>query len=426
MPAHSVIRFALLLLGLCLAGPSEALYTIKPVPGTRQLEVTLRLPPGASPRLAIRGSRWGLREQVESPRCGEQALARDGQGDWAVPPGCREVSWRVTPDAVEDGKTDASQQASLSFRSPEWTLLSEPTSRLRPVDGAEADLLESSLRISGATAMPSARWMLPAANKAPEFFALGDFSESLVEIGRQKIRYVIDDPERFARTGLQALHEQALAYLDQRLPAPAELSAEQRTLLVIWIGLAADSAQIGGAAGAHSFVANYAIPDGKNTSARRAETLMTLAHEQFHQLAEQIRGSRPPLPAWLNESIAHYYALKTLKAILPGPETDKLLAHFIDSERIIADGLLALEKRNAAHDPSAYPQIYRQGASFWAEFDDALQKGRPGRSGLDPLLVDLLTAQIPNDGSLPPAFIAKATAHGGARIAELIARYVGK
>lgn len=423
MLAKSLIRFALLLLGLSLAGPSAALYTLKAVPGSAQLEVTMLIPPGKVVRLALRGSDWGLQEQVESPRCGDQALARDAQGVWDVPPGCREVSWRVRPERIEHGQADASRQASLALRSPDWILLSEPTSLLRPVDDGGDEFLESELRLVGATERSPGRWKLPAMNKAPEFFALGDFHESSVEIGGRQIHHVIDDPERLARTGLLGLHEQALAFLAQRLPLPLDLPAQERGLLVIWLGIKPGSGEIGGAAGGHSFVTNYLIPDGKGGALRRAEPLMTLAHEQFHQLADQIRGNRPALPVWLNESLAQYYALKTLRTILPGPETDRIVAHFITPGRI-TENLLSLDRRNRAHDPSAYPLIYQQGASFWAEFDEALQQGTQHRIGLDQLLVELLTAGIPSDGSLPPAFVAKAAAQGGARISELVSRHV--
>jgi len=174
------------------------------------------------------------------------------------------------------------------------------------------------------------------------------------------------------------------------------LPASERTLLVVWVGLDERRGRAGGAAGSRSFVANYVI--GKAESARQnaARTLYLLAHEQFHQLAELVRGPRPPLPEWLNESHATYYGAKVLLQVAPGPESESVRAQFVE-----------------------------RGAAFWAEIDNALRARSAGASDLDAMVPALLRSEVRQGRRLPDAFAEELRAVLGARADELLAKYAG-
>ena len=427
-------RLIAILLSLSLVSQvARADYTIVVDPARlHELTLSLRLPKaeGAPHRLNVRGAAWGLDSQVHSARCGNTPLKQQKDGTWVAESSCREVTWNVGPVVVADGRPDVSQQATLLFQQPRWLLLSEPTALLRLVDVPPAPASRITLQpgaaaMLGATALGERSWRMPSANEPPEFFVIGDVPARSRTIGAFEVRYVADNPGRVEALGLERLHQKALEYLARVLPPPPTLPAAERTLLVVWIGIDEGRRRIGGAAGNRSFVANYVFdqPDSARFDAARALTV--LAHEQFHQLAALIRGPLPALPVWISESLAHYYGLKALQKVAPGEEAGLIRDEFIDPSRTITAGLLELERRHAAQDRSAYPLFYSQGATFWAEIDDALRTKSAGANDLDALIPGLLGMSMDPGARLPAAFVAKLRSDLGARADELLAKYVG-
>jgi hypothetical protein len=268
-------------------------------------------------------------------------------------------------------------------------------------------------------------WRLPPTNNAPEYFVVGDMPTRSRLIGTFDVGYVADNPARVVGLGLEASHEQLLAYLAQVVPPPPALPASERKLLVVWIGIDERNGRAGGSAGSRSFVANYVIGQPESAQLNAARTLMVLAHEQFHQLVDLLRGSLPSFPVWLNESLAAYYGLKAISKVSPGPVVNSIRPDFIDPSRTIKLGLLELDRRHAANDASVYPLFYTQGATFWAEVDNAIRTQSASSADLDGLIPDLLRANPEQGGHLPRAFVAKLRTILGARADELLARYVG-
>lgn len=403
MQVPSIGRAVRILLSLgLLSQAARADYTIVVDPAQlHELTLSLRLPKaeGAPHRLNVRGAAWGLDSQVHSARCGETPLKQQKDGTWIAESSCREVTWNVGPVVVADGRADVSQQATLLFQQPRWLLLSEPTSLLRlmdvpPAPASRIALQPGAAAMLGATALGERTWRMPGANDAPEFFVIGDAPVRSRTIGTFEVRYVADNPGRVEALGLEPLHEKALEYLGRLLPPPSTLPAAERTLLVVWVGIDERRGKAGGAAGSRSFVANYLI--GKPESARlnAARTLYVLAHEQFHQLAELVRGPRPPLPAWLNESLATYYGVKALLKVAPGAESQSIRTELA-------------------------------GATFWTEVDTALRSRSADASDLDALVPALVRSEVRQGARLPEAFLAELRANLGARADELLAKYVG-
>ena len=375
-------------------------------------------------KLVVRGIAWGLESQVSAPRCGLAPLAPDGNSAWTVPATCREVSWTIVPTKVSDGTVDVSKQASLYFEQG-WWLVSEPTSLLR----VEGDDTASKLTIGrnagfGATALGDGIWRLPSTNDAPEFFVLGNAAARPRTIDGFHVVHVADAADRVERLGLLKAHEAALGYLSTIIPTTA-VSPNERALLIIWIGIDERHGHAGGAAGHRSFVANYVFGAPENERLNAARTLLVLAHEQFHQLVGLARGSLPAFPVWLNESLAEYYGLKALAAV-PNNEARVIYAHFVDPARPVQRGLLELERRYASGDRAAYRLFYEQGATFWAEIDNALRASTGPSRGLDLLMPVLLRGTAADDGGLPSAFVEKLRQALGASADQIIAKYVGR
>lgn len=93
---------------------------------------------------------------------------------------------------------------------------------------------------------------------------------------------------------------------------------------------------------------------------------------------------------------------------------------------VLTAGLLELERRHAAQDRSAYPLFYSQGATFWAEIDNALRTISAGANDLDALIPGLLNMSMEPGARLPAAFVARLRTDLGARADELLAKYVGE
>ena len=426
------IHFALTIILALVSITAHAQYVVTVDPDQlSELALTLHLPHDvAGPRkLFVRGTDMRINAQIDRPRCGLKPLRTTKDHAWLAPPNCKAVTWLVRPKPAQDGQSLASDQASLLIAN-RWVLLSEPSSFLRLAD----DKTSSSLKIEtrsgqsigfGATALDNAHWRVSSTNNAPEFFIIGDVAARTRAIGPFEVRYVSDDPSRVERLGLESLHERALSYLAEVLPPPPELPANERSLLVVWVGVDETKGRAGGSAGSRSFVANYIFGRPGAEAANTARSLLILSHEQFHQLADLVRGALPPLPGWLSESLAHYYGLKALATAMAGDTTGSIRAQFIDPARPVAFGLLALGRRVTAGDDTAYPLFYSQGATFWAEIDQSLRTNSPEPRSLDSLLPLLLRSRIDDSGALPAEFVGQLRQRLGNRADEIIGKYVG-
>ena len=387
-----------------LSAAAQAEYTVVvDIAQPDELTATLKLPKaeGTPHRLDVRGAAWGLQPQIHSPACGGVPLKQQKNGTWIAEPGCREVAWKISPVVAVDGFADVSKHSTLLFQKPRWLLLSEASALLRPIDDTNGSATSITIRSGSAAALgatPTGKqsWRVPSARNAPEVFVVGDASIRSRTVGPFEVRYVADDPKRIEALGLEGLHEKALEYLARILPPPPALPASERTLLVVWVGIDERRGRAGGAAGNRSFVANYLIGKPDTVRLNAARTLMVVAHEQFHQLADLFRGPLVPLSEWLNESLAAYYGLKTLLKAAPGAEAESIRTQF--------------------NEP---------GAAFWAALDDALRAHSAGASDLDALLPDLLRLEARRGERLPAAFAAKLRTILGAQFDALLAKYAG-
>jgi len=434
IPTNSILRtvFFVQVFSMGMMAHAESGYTVRQKQrDSSVLEITYTPPlsNGVSFRkLRARGVEWGLQDQVELPHCETSTapLKKDGDGDWILPPDCQRVIWTITPPSIRDGTYDASTQASASINQGNIILLSEPTSllRMREADTPNSVLrpTSSSTKLLGATPRDIGGWQIPGENNAPEFFVVGTPEVVDQDIGDFTVRYVADDWRRVRNLGLMSSHAKVLRYLTRVVYADTQVPEKDQSLLVVWIGIDAQKGHAGGAAGSRSFLANYLINDEKEAPDHLAPTLMILAHEQFHQLTDALRGNRPGLPTWINESIAQYYGLRAMQYASPKSATaEKLIQHFIDPSRSIKNRFVGevLDRNQLG------TLAYSQGATFWAELDRALHTLSGGSTDLEKHIPELLKMNFPQDGSLPPAFLAQLSRWDDGRIEQLIEKYVG-
>lgn len=374
------------------------------------LELQLILPDNSkSPhQLVTRGAAWGLASQVQHVRCANKPLIQDKEGYWVAPADCPIVKWEVKADHIGKAGANANEQRTLIVGSPAWYLLSESTSILRPqnVDDQTATI-ENPLNpnlLLGATQVNDNVYLVPSANNAPEFYVLGSPVQTTLRWRMLTLTHISDSPEQFKQLNLKKLHGHALNYLLTVVPPPATLPTEQRHLQMIWLGVAESKGQVGGAAGSRSFVANYIVGSVEHQDRNIYRTLLVIAHEQFHQLADMLRGNRRAQPIWFNESLAQYYALKSLRQLPPSAELRTITSNFINPDRLVNYGLVALEKQYMNGNHSVYELFYTQGATFWYELDSMINQTSKGKYSLDEYIKELLTTDFLLNDGLPDSF----------------------
>lgn len=416
-----------------LSADAFAQYEVRLADGGKHLSISWTPPSdGAAPlKLAPRGVAWGLKPQVSDVRCGEDPLPQDSAGYWLAPADCPKVTWRVVPDPVPPEGADASEQRTLAVGPTPWILLAEPTSILRPLGADGATTIRSapgSPRLFGATRSARGVFRVPPVNSGPEFYVVGRTDLTRRRLGQLEITYAADDADRVEQLRLEALHASALSYLSQVLPLPQAAAPVDRSLLVVWLGVSESRGGAGGAAGSRSFLANYVLGSPANNGRNTALTMMILAHEQFHQLADVIRSDLPPQPStvWFNESIAHYYGLKALMAADTSEDAKAVWDKFIDRERVVEHGLVELNRRYESGDQAVYNLFYSQGATFWYEIDTAIKAATRGEKSLDDYLVELLCDPMASDGGLSPAFIEQLRGVADDDVDRILSKYVMK
>jgi hypothetical protein len=430
---RSLVVLLLAVAGLTAAPPGFAQLEVRLAPGASELSFTLTLPAatGGPRTLAPRGAAWGLKPQVDDVRCDGEVLPPGANATWTAPASCSKVTWRVTPDAVPAEGADASEQRTLAVGGGRYVLLAEPTSMLR-VQGDEAAgtirAAAGSRPLRGATpAAEAGAFRVPPAASAPEFYVLGDAAVSQRQVGALAVSYVADDAARVQRLGLEAVHRKALSHLTKALPLPPRLAAADRSLLVLWLGVAESRGGAGGAAGSRSFVANYVLGAPATAARHAALTTMIVAHEQFHQLVDIVRSQGPAAPSavWFEESLAQFYGLDALRAADPSAAARQVRAKYIDPQRKVEHGLLELNRRFQAGDQEVYELFYSQGATFWHEIDEALRAATGGRKRLHHFLGELLRTPLAPGGALAPGVVASLRAAGGAGVERALAKHLG-
>lgn len=177
----------------------------------------------------------------------------------------------------------------------------------------------------------------PPVGTAPEFYIIGQAETQHKNIATIPVTYVIDNSLQTNWSELQALHQKTLRYFTTILPLPADLPSNEKSLLLFWLGTEAKNKQVNGAAGRRSFIVNYVY--GKNhriSTSDNVHSLLVTAHEQFHQYADMVRYKHPvDTSVWIEESLAQYYALKSMQKTLSTEEYKTIKKKFLASNQNI-------------------------------------------------------------------------------------------
>lgn len=350
-----------------------------------------------------RGAQIGVAVQAARLHCDGRAvpLRRDG---WQLPrAGCRELTWTIAFDTLGPSGADASEQRNLYDPARKFWLVSEPASLVRAPGtegGALIDFRGVGDVLGGMARGSATRRTVPGLDSAPEFyFAGGSLPTRRFVAGERPVVYLQVAEADYA--AIERVHRAGLDYLAQvvRAAPVAEPS------IVVWLPIDESQHRAGGAAGSSSILANVVSVDGRAQPVRLPLALHVVLHEQFHQLAPQ------PLPHWVNESLAEYYARKALRRAEPGVGA----LHVVERRYPPVSAppqqtLLAVQRRIDAGDYRDYRLLYTEGSNFWLAVDRAIAAASGGARALDDELPLLLTAEY-SQGQLSAAVVELSLIH---------------
>lgn len=341
----------------------------------------------------------GLTSQVYNVTCEGKTYLLQKQGVWTVPRACKKVTWDIQLLRGMPNQVDAARQESLYLDGSIWWIIATPTALLK-LKGKEKATITVYGPACDKTAETIAKKLytgiLPHDWQAPEFIAIDPCHQHQRQSLIPGLRFVVDNPVRFEKLNLDKHYAPVFAYLT-RLTGTHE-TVISSPITVIWLGRATSLGAIGGAAGHHSFVANYLVgTDAHKIEEEAAHTLMVVTHEQFHQLTSLVRHAALPLPTWINESLAQYYALKALRthARFTPHTMAKLEKPFLSALPAENISLLEAEKRYKK-ERQLYSLFYTKGSAFWHQVDQLIHAATG--DNLDHYLPHILQTEFVGEG----------------------------
>lgn len=369
---------------------------------------------GANATASPRGAQLGSAVQVEDVRCDGVTLASPAPSTWQLPSrGCRRLTWRSTLVALDARGVDASAQQSLFARGARFWVISEPASVLRVPEAAGG----VSIRVRGvprvqARAAGIAR--IPALSEAPGFLVLGTPSARRGAASGREVIHVSALPLDLAP--LEGLHARALEYFVRVTGAPATGAP----VTIVWLPVDVAVGDAGGAAGYDAFLANVVTRDGVPQVDKMHFAAHVLLHEQFHQIAR----TPLPLPTWLNESLAEFYARRAAEeARLDAGARAVLEARYPPLYAAPRVRLLQIQREIDAGNGENYARLYTDGSNFWMAVHRAIVANGHA-AGIDDLMPLLLARPVPT-AELPASWIGSLREAAGPAFDELMARFVG-
>jgi len=315
---------------------------------------------------------------------------------------CEKVSWSLHFEPAPEHGIDASEQQNSYSAKKGWHLLTEWHSLPR---------LETDAAIQVCFAEDHCR-PLPSETQAP-LFMLANLPMQQVTLFKRALPVYtdVDDLLKNKQTWQPVMEEQ-MAYLLGVFSAYRAMPWE----LAVF-GREQSAGSLGGASGEQVFITNIPLENGVLAQNALPHFLRISAHESIHFF------SNIDEPIWLNESLAEYYAQKSLFDT-EYAHIDPLQAWRNAAKKLpVADTGLYLASKKVSEQQlmQYYPLFYLKGAAFWLELDMQLQ--REARS-LDQYIA-LLQQGDSQDEKLPNAFVeAVSEVIGGGVFKQLEGKYL--
>ncbi|EJO9866265.1 hypothetical protein ABRZ80_14530 [Vibrio vulnificus] len=267
---------------------------------------------------------------------------------------CDRIEWQTTAEKVPEQGFEPSNQNDSYSPQQGWYFVSEYDSLPR-IPQADITLV----------CTPDQHcYTLPDPTLPPLFLVWG-MDTALIPISGQHVRVHVEDAKVIdAQQRWLPTMQKQLSYLHRVFPqsnmAGWELAFFKRDK---------NAGSLGGAAGTNMLLVNSLLDQGELTDESLQFLLKISAHESIHYMDKRQNS------LWKSESLAEYYALKSLmntEITFESPEA--LWQQFAQKYPFAGTGLYeaehqVLEQGNRQY----YPLFYFKGAAFWYALDQALQ-----------------------------------------------------
>ena len=322
--------------------------------------------------LLIAASESAGRMLRAAPTCDGKPLRRQRPGSWLKPAGCTTISWSVSLPEFDPASFDASRPVPFwNGRNRLWLLTgSLPWMRFKDQPAAAVHI-----RAQVRDEDISREAVLPADASNPVYILIGNPSRRY-SAGSVTMSAYGDVPPGTSADELQ----NALAMTLERWRhdiLPDDADARDQFDYAWFQGSSNASPGVFASSGSDAILMQFA-PDRQSThpyAKVEAAILLIGAHEGFHSLGASLPGTKP---AWLNESLASFFAYEAARRVLTGVPL-KLAEDLVSAPA--EHPVLHAQKLLNGGDDSGYGTFYTRGARFWAAIDEvlAIQPNRSGR-----------------------------------------------
>jgi hypothetical protein len=300
---------------------------------------------------------------------------------------CQALKWNIKFINVSGQNYLASKQNNI-YSDNGWWLFIEWGNLPRIVNATQAQLCISETK----RCLP-----LPTRRQGPLMLAWGEAS-MLHQSMATTFRFFIDDKQILSQSpSLPYKLKTQYDYLEQVTQTSDKQT--EKNIDVVWVGIDKKFGSIGGAAGDNIYVANYPIESGKLQANDMEKLLWVSAHELFHFVSPY------NFPAWMTESLAHYYGYKSLNLINLTARSP--LDEWREKSTTLPHASIGLypayKQVELKGDWSYYPLFYVKGTAFWQELDTRLADHG---NTLDNFL-HLLSGSDRKSGKINPSFEAE-------------------
>lgn len=303
-------------------------------------------------------ARHGNAGAFNEVRCSDGRPAETLQSGWQIPQGCQQVEWDVRTVDLNASPADATvPQTGHDPRQGFW-LISEASALLRRSDESTG----IAVRICASDdCRDSTPLVLPSANQPPLYAAIGARPSLVAQHVAMTIRIHGERPELPGIDEFPHALAETMVHWGDALGIPAS-----RGIVYDWVWLPPAPDQPSGfyaSAGFDTFVSQLVVSEDPEdqTPARLRSIIWTgAAHEAFHSVSGRLGAD---WPAWVNESLASYFALESARQRLDAADfawIDRQYAHYPE-----APPLLEAQRRYDAGDGSQRQHFYVVGVHFW-------------------------------------------------------------
>ncbi|MBN3492749.1 hypothetical protein [Vibrio neptunius] len=297
---------------------------------------------------------------------------------------CQQIEWFLKMKHTPDHGMDISQQIDSRSVDKGWYFISEWDSLPR---------VEGSRNIRVCTPEQNCQEM-PELSEPPMFVVWGMKSTEL-NINDNKVTVFSDAPQVMKQVEQwKPVLETSLRYLNSVFS-----NTQRRDWQMAFFKKDRSSGSLSGAAGQNMILINAWLEQGKLTPVSLKMLLKIAAHESVHVLDSASR------PTWAAESLAEYYAIKSLQTTPYAADNPIHFWHgFAQKFPFSSTGLIEANRLFSEQGAGQYyPLFYFKGSAFWYELDAALSHTG---SSLDSLMSRL---NFETDGSLSIKFVSAVT-----------------